>query len=151
MHGYEVITSNHDKVGRVVGEVDDWLIVEQGTVFKSRHPLPRRFATKLEGSDEVCVNLPKDMIHESPKVKGDTEFDRQAAAEHYGLAGALEQPATEGYGDTTDDDPAWGPDVDAQAAGMAPAEQRRAQVRDHVRHERTPRSPGFLGERKRKR
>lgn len=145
MQGFQVVTSDHDKVGRVVGEVDDWLIVEQGTVFKSRHPLPKTFTTVLQDSREVCVNIPKDMIHDSPKVDDEDGFDRQAAAAHYGLADAFEQPPTEGYGDTEPGDPAWGPDVDAQAAGMAPAEQRRAQIREGVRHERQRSSPGLLG------
>ena len=145
MQGFDLVTNDHDRIGRVVGEVDDWLIVEQGAVFKSRHPVPKTFTTVLQDSREICVSVPKDMIHDSPKVDDQDGFDRQAAGEHYGLADAFEHPPTEGYGDTDADDPAWGPDVDAQAAGMAPAEQRRAQIRDHVRHEKPPTSPGLLG------
>ena len=145
MEGFEVVSSDHDSIGRVVGEVDDWLIVEQGTLRKSRHPLPKTFATVLVDKREVCVNLPKNLIDDSPKVGDGNQFDRDAAAMHYGLASAYEEPPAEGYGDTVGDDPAWGPDVDAAAAGMQPAEQQRAQIREHGRQQSGPSSPGLLG------
>jgi hypothetical protein len=90
MQGWQVVTSQDEKLGHVVAELDDYLIVEGGHFKKSRHPIPKAFAHAREGEQEVCVSLPKDMVHESPKVNGVDEFDREAAAQHYGLAEAME-------------------------------------------------------------
>ena len=44
MEGYEVVTVDEHKIGKVVGESGEFLIVEQGILRKSKHPLPREFA-----------------------------------------------------------------------------------------------------------
>lgn len=144
MKGSDVVTSDDEKVGQVVGEFGDYLIVETGTVFKARHAVPKTYATPREDG-ACCLTVPKNVVLDSPKV----EFDVDAVAEHYGLASAHAAPPTEGYGDIDPDETAWGPDQDAAAAGLPTAEQRRAQVREHRRHERLPSSsPGLLGNRR---
>lgn len=147
MKGWEVVTSDGDKVGRVVAEIDDYLIVEQGYLIKSRHPLPKSFASALQGQEKVCASVPKDMIQDAPKVDGD-EFDREATARYYGLAGGMPDAPAEGYGDSDPDDPAWGADQTAEAAGMMPGEQERAQIMMGKTRDRSPASPGLLGGRK---
>ena len=37
MEGYDVVTVDEHKIGKVVGESGDYLIVEQGTLLKSKH------------------------------------------------------------------------------------------------------------------
>ncbi len=149
MEGWQVITAQDEKLGHVVAISDDYLIVESGLLKKSRHPIPRTFVQLRESEEEVCGGLPKDMVGESPKVGAYGEFDREAAARHYGLAEGVEHPPTEGYGELNPDDPAYGPDRDADAAGLATAEQLRAETRTQKRGERFPATPGLLGDRKR--
>jgi hypothetical protein len=150
MQGWQVVTSNDEKVGKVVDEIDGFLIVEQGHLHKTRHPLPKSLAHLREQDEEVCISIPRDLIHDAPKVGDDGEFDHQLASEHYGLAGAMEQPPTKGDGEVDPDDPAYGPDRDADAAGLMHPDEHRARLRAGKRHERFPSSPSFLGDRKRK-
>jgi hypothetical protein len=147
MEGWEVVTADDEKIGRVVGEADGYLIVEHGHLIKSRHPLPTAFADRREEQRQVCVSVPKSMIQDAPKVQG-TEFDRDAADRYYGLAAGMPGAPTEGYGDLEPDDPAWGPERDAEAAGTLPAEEQRARIRMGKHHERRPSSPGLLGGRR---
>ena len=42
MEGYDVVTIEDEKVGKVVDTHGDNLIVEQGTIRKSKHALPAR-------------------------------------------------------------------------------------------------------------
>ena len=146
MEGWDVVTNDDEKVGRVVAVRGDWLIVEHGTLMKARNPLPKTFASVREDCTQVCVNLPKNMIYDAPKVDDPDAFDEQAAALHYGLAGGWDQAPAEGYGDMDPDDPAYGLERDAAAAGMLPPEQQRALIRKHARgHTSKPPSPGLLG------
>ena len=146
MEGWEVVTSNDVKVGHVVATIDDFLIVEHGHLKKTRHPVPRTFAHLREQERQVCLNLPKDMISESPKVNDENQFDREEAARHYGLA-EPDSPVV-GDGEVDPDEAVWGPDRDADAAGLMHPEKLRAQIQTHKRHERFPNSPSFLGDRK---
>jgi hypothetical protein len=84
MHGHDVVTSDDHKLGHVVGERDDCLIVESGHVFKSKHAIPRAFAHEVDGTMRVTVG--KDVFDSSPKVDDDT-FDHDAILTHYGLLG----------------------------------------------------------------
>ncbi|HEY7148121.1 MAG TPA: hypothetical protein VH420_01625 [Gaiellaceae bacterium] len=84
MEGYDVVTVDEHKIGKVVGETGAFLIVEQGALLKSKHPLPREFAHVDDSEQQVRVTVPKEMVAGSPKI--DENFDHQAAAEHYGLA-----------------------------------------------------------------
>ena len=149
MEGWQVVTSQEEKLGRVVAVTDDYLIVEAGHLRKSRHAIPRTFVQLREGEEEVCVGLPKDMVGDSPSVEADGTFDREATAQHYGLAEAMEHPPTEGYGELEPDDPAYGPDRDADAADLVPADQLRAETQTGKHHERFASTPSFLGDRKR--
>ena len=146
MEGWDVVTADDEKVGHVVAEVDEYLIVEQGHLIKSRHPLPKVFTRAREEQRQLCVSVPKDMIRQAPKVDGE-EFDRQEADAHYGLARSTAGPETEGYGEVDPDDPAYGTDRDAEAAGMLSADEQRARIRMGKHHDRSPSSPGLLGRR----
>ncbi len=131
MEGYDVVTIEDEKVGKVVDTHGDNLIVEQGTIRKSKHALPRTFAEVDEGEQVVRMTVSKEIFCDSPKVNG--EVDENAIALHYGLAEDSEAPATEGYDETT------------------PAEQERAQAREQLGGETDQgvpeESPALLGDR----
>ena len=104
MEGYDVVTIEDEKVGKVVDTHGDNLIVEQGTIRKSKHALPRTFAEVDDGEQVVRMTVTKDIFCDSPKIDG--EVDETAIALHYGLAEDSEAPATEGYDE-----------IDARGAG----------------------------------
>jgi hypothetical protein len=100
MQGYEVVTSDDHKIGHVVDERDDCLIVEHGHVFKAKHAIPKTFTHVDEGAGIVRATITKDVFTDGPKVTDD--WDCNAVLEHYGLVGGLEEPGTEGS--VADDD-----------------------------------------------
>ena len=127
MEGYDVVTIEDEKVGKVVGTHDDYLIVESGMLKKSKHALPRTFAEVNETDGVVRMSVSKEMFDESPKLNGD--MDGTAIADYYGLAGGSEAPPTEGYGESVADDPSVGAETQAERAGITPAPQERAEAR----------------------
>jgi hypothetical protein len=82
MQGQNVVTSDDHKLGTVVAERDGFVIVESGHMFKSRHAIPTDFLH--EHDDVVRATVGKDVVHDSPKIDGDT-FDEYAVKMHYGL------------------------------------------------------------------
>ena len=147
MIGWDVVTSDGGKIGHVVGEQGEYLIVEHGTLRHVKHAVPKTYATPIE-DEKVCVSISKETMHDSPKLNGD--FPEQAVAEYWGLAPAGEDPPTEGYGDVVSDaDPSWTADQGAASAGLEPAEQERAEIREGHRDYDEPDSPALLGERTR--
>jgi hypothetical protein len=105
MQNMDVFTIDGDKVGHVVAEHDDYLILEHG-LLHHKHALPRTFVEEADGA--LRTTLSKQLIHDSPKVSDDFESDRQEVAEHYGLAEGYTDPPTRGRGDLVADDPAFG-------------------------------------------
>ena len=104
MHGNDVVTIDGDKIGHVVDERDGYLIVEHG-LLKTKHALPQKFVEQDGDSGVLRTTLSKELVHNSPKVNGD--FDREAIAEHYGLAEGFDDPPTRGLGALEPDDPAY--------------------------------------------
>ena len=128
MEGYEVVTVDEDKIGKVVGESGDFLIVEQGALLKSKHALPREFAHVDDSEQLVRVTVPKEMVSDSPKVED--RIDEREVAEHYGLSNSP-GPASEGQGQ-----------------GPRPAEEERARIREGDEQSGLPESsPALLGDR----
>lgn len=134
MQGYSVVTSDDHKAGHVVGEQDEFLIVEFGTLRKQKHVLPRAFAHARNGGEKVvAATVTWDILKDSPTVEGDGSFDRHAVAEHYGLADHFADEPSEGYGENIPyRDPAFGPDEPAAAAGLTTAEQQRVAIREEL-------------------
>ncbi len=129
MEGFEVITSDEDRLGTVVGIVGENLVVEHGALFKSRHALPQTFVEVDEGARTVRTTLSKELIHNSPKL-GDGDPDEAAIAAYYGLAGDSGEPGAEGDGVLNDDDPTVSASQEGIAAGIEPAEAQRARIRE---------------------
>jgi hypothetical protein len=149
MQGYEVITSDDSHAGHVVGTHGDDLIVEHGTLRKSRHLLPRTFVEIDETRRVVCASITKDVLDSSPKLDGD-EVDERAVAEHYGLAAGFAAPETQGYGEVLPDDPGLSAEQEELRLGLKTPEQERLDLlQDKGTEDYEPSSPGLLGERRR--
>ena len=131
MEGYDVITGGGEKLGHVVGTQGDNLIVEHGTLRKSRHAVPQAFTQVDEGERAVRTTLSKELIQDSPKLR-DGEVDEAEVAAYYGLPGAETTDASEGYGVLNPDDPAETADQLAVLQGRVPPEQERAEIRRNV-------------------
>jgi hypothetical protein len=145
MQGYDVVTVDDHKIGKVVGESGQFLIVEQGALLKSKHPLPREFAHVDESEQQVRVTVPKEIVSDSPKI--DDDFDERAAAEYYGLTPSS-GPGTEGYGTSDAGDPSRSSEEQAARQGLEPAEEERARIREGDEPSGLPESsPALLGDR----
>ena len=143
MEGYAVITSDECKLGHVVGTIGDNVVVEHGTLRKTKHAVPRAFVHADDAEEVVRLTITKELVEESPKLNGD-EPDQQAIAEYYGLAEGYEEPETLGDGELLRDDPAWSAEEQELRTGVPTAEQERLRAREG---DVTPESPGLLGER----
>ena len=130
MEGYDVVSSDEKKVGKVVGQMGDNLIVEHGTLRKSRTALPTVFTEVHESDQEIRATVSKAIFDDAPSVDSDGELDNQAVAEHYGLAEAYEDPESEGYGDTLPDDPGISSEVQANRDGVEGSAQQGAALRE---------------------
>src|SRR3954453_7543983 len=86
MEGQEVVTSDDHKLGNVIASRDNAVIIETGTLFKSKHAIPREFLHEHDGVLRATVT--KDVVNDSPKVDPE-EFDVSAVREHYGLDGTF--------------------------------------------------------------
>jgi hypothetical protein len=122
MQGYEVRTIDGDKIGHVVETNDEFLIIEHG-LLKTKHALPRKLAEVDEAAGVVTTTLSKQLVYDSPKVKGG-DLDHETIAEHYGLAEGYSDPPTRGLGDLEPDDPARTAEQDAERFGVDPVEDR---------------------------
>jgi hypothetical protein len=152
MEGYDVISAVDDKkLGSVVRDEGDYLIIEHGTLRKQRHAIPKATVEVLDDRREARTTLARGLIEDSPKI-GDDGLDREELARYYGLADTSVAPPTEGYGDTVPTDPAQGAETEEQAAGLEPAAEQRARIREgDTSGDRAggipQESPAMLGER----
>ncbi len=84
--GYRVVSHEGKLVGHVAGESEMALVVECGTwPRKAWRALPKRYAS-VKG-DEPCVlmQVSKEMLAQSPKLKQDVPVDDEAVASWWGL------------------------------------------------------------------
>jgi len=82
MEGIDVVTYDEDKLGTVLEQRDDFVIIESGHVFKSKHAIPREFVHEQGGV--LVATVAKDVVMDSPKIENGT-VDAQAIRLHYGL------------------------------------------------------------------
>ncbi len=131
-YGYEVVTSDGDVIGHVVGRAGDHLVIEHGRLHRVHHALPLTFAEIDAGEQKVRTTLSRQMIEESPRLKdADHPSDREVAA-YYGLASAYDQPDTQGDGVVNADDPAVGAEQQALRSGIYSGQRERAFRREHM-------------------
>lgn len=133
MHGYDVITSDGEKMGQVVGTDGGMLVIERGTIRKSRYAVPQEVVETDAAESAVKLSVSKRVVEEGPSV-GD-EIDEREVAAYYGLARGEDRPETLGYGEVTADDPSRGAEQDAHRAGIETADERRARIRETMRPE----------------
>ena len=82
MEGTDVVTYDEDKLGTVLEQRDDFVIIESGHVFKSKHAIPRDFVHEQDGV--LVATVAKDVVMDSPKIENGT-IDAEAIRRHYGL------------------------------------------------------------------
>jgi hypothetical protein len=144
MDGYDVVTTDDEKIGKVVGESGAYLIIEHGALRKSKHALPREFAHVDESEQQVRISVSKNVFCDSPKLNG--ELDEQAVAEHYGLAPSP-GPGTEGYGESVAGDPSRSAEEQGSRDGVMPAAEERARIQGGHENSGLPQeSPALLGD-----
>ena len=86
MDGQTVVGSDDHKLGTVVAERDNCVIIESGHVFKSKHAIPREFLHETGG--ELRATVTKEVVDGSPKI--DLErWDCSEVRLAYGLDGPL--------------------------------------------------------------
>jgi hypothetical protein len=147
VEGYDVITSDEHKLGHVAGTIGPNLVVEHGTLRKTKHAVPKVFVHPDDAERVVRLTVSKELVEDSPKLV-DGDLDERAVAEHYGLAAGYEEPETLGDGELLPDDPAWSAEEEELRTGLPTAPQERLRAREG---DVTPESPGLLGERTPKR
>ena len=144
-HEHDLVTLDDDKVGHIVGEENEYYLVEHG-IRKTKHAVPKTFAHVDDGEKTVRLSVSKEIVETAPKVGGE-KLDEQAVAEHYGLASAYEAPETLGAGEVLPDDPGRTAEDDALRAGIPTAEQERLRVMKEDDPATQQESPGLLGDR----
>lgn len=149
MEGYEVVTVDDHKAGTVVGHDGQFVIVQHGSIFKHRRPVPDSFTTVDSEASVVRLSVSKQILETAPEVKDDS-FDHAAAAAHYGLAGGDPAPETLGYGRVAPGDPATSSESQAFADGELPTTAERAEIGGHLgpgegTNDRPLASPGVTG------
>jgi hypothetical protein len=129
MEGFEVVTSDDCKIGHVTAVHDGHIVIEHGLLKKTKHAVPETFAYVDESEQTIRLSVSKEIVESSPKLDNGS-IDKQAVAQHFGLAEGTPAPDTEGYGEVMPDDPARTADQDLMRAGEEPANQQRAKIRE---------------------
>jgi hypothetical protein len=114
MEGQTVVGSDDHKLGTVIAERDNCLIIETGHIFKSKHAIPREFLHEHDG--ELRATVTKEVVDDSPKVDLD-KWDCSEVRLAYGLDGPFE----------VDPDPNGleSAETDLARAGLRPAPAER--------------------------
>ena len=71
MEGYDVLTFDGDKAGTIVGREGEYLVVEQGAIFKHHRLLPEIFATVDDAERVVRTTLSRELLDGAPELDGD--------------------------------------------------------------------------------
>ena len=117
MEGYDVLTTDDDKVGHVVERRDGFLIVESGHLLKHKHAVPEQLAHESDGVVRLTVS--KELVDDSPRV--DHDFDALAVSRYYGLVE-----------DDTRAESDLGAEEEGERHGVEAAERERAEIREHL-------------------
>ena len=149
MDGYDVLTFDDHKAGHVVGREGSFIVVEHGSIFKHRRPVPESFATVDDDSRTVRLTISKEILETAPEIR-DAGLDEQAAAQHYGLAGGYVAPETLGEGVIDDSETALSAERDelartGESAGTLRAERLGHEAPGHGPNDEPLPSPGIAG------
>lgn len=88
VNGYELVTSDEEKVGRIVGVREGFVIVENGLVRHHRHVVPAELTAVEEERGVVRTTVVKEIIRNAPEATDDGSFDEAAVNDYYGLSAA---------------------------------------------------------------
>lgn len=84
--GYRVVTAEGKTVGHVADESETALVVECGTwPRKAWRGLPKRYASIDDEERSVLMQVSKEMLAQSPKLKKGVAVDDEAVASWWGL------------------------------------------------------------------
>lgn len=117
MEGETVVTSDDHKLGTVIAERADCVVIESGHLFKSKHAIPRDFLHEVDGVLRATVT--KDIVDGSPKVDLE-QWDSSTIRLYYGLDVPFEvDPDPNGLENA---------ETDALRAGIKPTPAERIDV-----------------------
>jgi hypothetical protein len=86
IHGYRVVTTEGKTVGHVAGESERVLVVERGTwPRKAWRAIPKASASVNPDERRVVIQVSKDILMKSPKLKHGAPVDDEAVASWWGL------------------------------------------------------------------
>lgn len=136
MRGYDVITSDGEKLGHVVGTDGSMLLIERGTIRKSRFAVPQAIAETDRAENEVRLAVSRQVVELGPKIEDGV--DEHEIAEYYGIVDGSKNPDTRGDGEVLPGDPTRGAEQDAQRFGLESSDEQRARARKGIRPETPP-------------
>jgi len=85
-HGYDVVTTEGKTVGHVADESEAAFVVEGGTwPRKTLRALPKQFASVDEKKRCVLIQVSRELLAKSPKLKQGAPVDDDAWASWWGL------------------------------------------------------------------
>jgi hypothetical protein len=85
IQGYRVVTAEGKRVGRVAGESASALVVRCGLWPRRWRALPWQYAAIDEEDGCVLMQVSKELLAKSPKVKPGTPIDDRTVASWWGL------------------------------------------------------------------
>jgi hypothetical protein len=85
MEGYEVVTLDGKRAGRIVDMEGYFYVVERGWPWRSRRPVPKRFVKPDPGARSVYVGISRSTLSAAPRVTRRGTFDEEAARSFYDL------------------------------------------------------------------
>lgn len=86
IHDYRVVTPEGKTVGRIAGESEVALVVECGSwPRKAWRALPKRYSSIKEDEGCVLIQVSKEMLAQSPKLKQGEPVDDAAVASWWSL------------------------------------------------------------------
>jgi hypothetical protein len=88
VNGYELVTSDDEKVGTIVGQTGDFVIVENGLLRRHRYVVPAELTSVEEERGVVRTTVVKEIIRQAPEADGNGAFDEGAVRSYYGLSAA---------------------------------------------------------------
>jgi hypothetical protein len=84
--GYRVVTTEGKSVGRVAGESERALVVERGTwPWKAWRAIPKASTSVDPDERRVVIQVSKDIVMQSPKLRQGAPVDDDAVAAWWGL------------------------------------------------------------------
>lgn len=86
IHGYRVVSQEGKTVGHIAGESETAIVVEYGTwPRKAWRAVPKRYVSVNEEERRVLMQVSKEFLAQSPKLKEGVSVDDEAVASWWGL------------------------------------------------------------------